>query len=121
MAERRIKAAYHTTGPFKEMVTYMKCSMSKDTKSLMQEEVSEEKETYHVRFPMGHSIRVGKKELVRLGFHIKPRMIDLDSGDVVDIGGDPYDFGSDPYRDADIALIEDGEAGKGGKRKQPTL
>ena len=118
MAQRRIKAAYHSTGPHREMVTYTKCTIDKETKSLQQEEVTEEKEVYHVRFPGGHSIRVGKKELVRLGFHIKPRMIDLDTGDVVDVGGDPYDFGDDPYRDENIALIEEEEKGKG-KTKRP--
>lgn len=108
MAEMKIKAAYHTTGPFKEPVTYTKCWMDKTEKSLQQEVVTEEMDVYHVRFPMGHSIRITDfKELKRLGYHIKPRMVDLNTGDVVDAGGDPYDFGSDPFRDADVVVMDD--------------
>jgi hypothetical protein len=47
---------------------------------------------YMVYFPQGHSIRVDKENLVRLGYHLKPRMIDMNTGDVIDFGGDPYDF-----------------------------
>jgi len=107
MAERVLKAAYKVRGPFTEPVTYNKCTMDKETKSLQQEVVTEEKEVYYVHFPMGHSIRVGFAELKRLGYHIKPRIVDMETGDVVDAGGDPYDFGNDPMRDVDIALIPD--------------
>lgn len=118
--QRRLKAAYHTRGPFNEPVTYNKCEMreKKDAngklvaRELHQERVTEEKEVYYVHFPQGHSIRVGRVELERLGFHIKPRIVDMDTGDVVDIGGDPYDFGNDPYRDQDIALMEDDKPSK---------
>jgi hypothetical protein len=50
-------------------------------------------ECYYVFFPHGHSIRVTSYDkLVELGYHIKPRIVDMDTGDVVDVGGDPYDF-----------------------------
>lgn len=107
MAERVLKAAYKVRGPFTEPVTYNKCWMDKETKSLQQEEVTEDKEVYYVHFPMGHSIRVGFVELKRLGYHIKPRVVDMETGDVVDAGGDPYEFGNDPLRDESIALVID--------------
>ena len=103
MAERRIKARYKTTGPHKEMVTYQKCWMDEELKSLQQETVTEELETYMVYFPQGHSIRIlGRKALEASGFHLKPRMVDMETGDVVDVGGDPYDFA-----EADIMIRDD--------------
>lgn len=92
MADRKIKARYRVTGPRTEMVSYQKCSID-DTGSLQQETVTEEMETFMVSFPQGHSIRVlGMKALKELGYHLKPRMVDMESGDVIDVGGDPYDF-----------------------------
>jgi len=92
MAQRNLKARYHVTGPKREMVTYEKCTMNED-KNLVRETVTEEKDCYHVRFPQGHSIRVTSYDrLKELGYHIRPRMVDMDTGDVVDLGGDPYDF-----------------------------
>ena len=93
MAQRRIKAAYRTVGPRKVTVHVNKCIMDKETKSLEQKMVEEVKEMYMVYFPRGHSIRVDYAELKRLGYHLRPRMVDIDTGDVVDVGGDPYDFG----------------------------
>lgn len=107
MAERVLKAAYKVRGPFTEPVTYNKCTMDKETKSLQQEVVTEDKEVFFVHFPMGHSIRVGFAELKRLGYHIKPRVVDMETGDIVDAGGDPYDFGNDPMRDVDVNLLAD--------------
>jgi hypothetical protein len=72
-----------------------RASIDKETKSLQQEPVVVEKDMYMVYFPQGHSIRVDRKELERLGFHLKPRLVDLETGDLVDPGGDPYDFGGD--------------------------
>lgn len=113
--QRVLKARYHVRGPFTEDVTYKKCYMD-DTKSMQHEMVTEPKEVFHVSFPQGHSIRVvGRKELVRLGLHIKPRIVDMATGDVVDVGGDPYDFGNDPFRDEDMVLVEDEE----GKTPKP--
>lgn len=48
-----------------------------------------------VYFPQGHSIRVERDELVRLKYHLKPRLVDMETGDVIDRGGDPYDFMTD--------------------------
>lgn len=107
---RRLKARFHVTGPFQEEVTYKKCWMDKELKSLQSEEVTEMKETFHVRFPQGHSIRVvGRDRLVALGLNIRPRVVDMDTGDVVDIGGNPFDFDDpkgDPLRDAAVDVVE---------------
>ena len=97
---RRIKAAYKVSPPTKEKVTYRKYRMDKKTNRLEYDEVTEDMECYRVQFPQGHSIRVtSKAKLEQLGLHIRPRMVDLDTGDVVDVGGDPYDFGNDPITD----------------------
>jgi hypothetical protein len=79
--------------------------MDKETKSLQQKKEWVEKTMYMVYFPMGHSIRVDRDELVRLGYHIKPRLVDMLTGDVVDTGGDPYDLAD--TGDADIELFEE--------------
>jgi len=74
--------------------------MDDDTKSLQQETVTEKRDCYMVYFPQGHSIRVTSfEELKRMGYHLKPRMVDMETGDVIDIGGDPYDFANNPQGD----------------------
>jgi len=102
MAKRRLKARYQTMEPKKVKVLVNKCHMDED-KNLIQEQVYEEKIMYVVRLPQGHSIRIDRKELERLGFHLKPKLIDMDTGDVVDLGGDPYDFG--PEEDIDYETV----------------
>lgn len=105
---RVLKARYHVRGPFIEPVTYKKCSMDPVLKSLVSEEVTEDLECFHVRFPQGHSLRVvGRERLVELKLHLKPRIVDMATGDVVEVGGDPYEFGNDPFRDEEMFLVED--------------
>lgn len=91
--KRRVKARYRTVGPTKVTQEYTKAWIDEETKSLQQETATREIEMYTVYLPQGHSIRVGYPELVRLGFHMRPRLVDMDTGDVVELGGDPYDFG----------------------------
>lgn len=97
MAEqRKIRARYAVKGPRTEKVTFTKASMNAETKSMELEEVTEDRECYMVYFPQGHSIRVTSFEaLKQMGYHLKPRMVDMETGDVVDVGGDPYDFVND--------------------------
>ena len=105
-----LKAKYKTVGPKKEKVTYNKYSMveSNGKKMLQSKEVTEEKDCYYVYFPQGHSIRItDKEELVRMGYHLKPRIVDMETGDVVDRGGDPYDFGADNHADVIVEDLED--------------
>ena len=102
MAEQKIKARYRVTGPKREVVSQNMCIID-DTGSMIQKIVSTEMDTYMVFFPQGHSIRVlGFDALKALGFHLKPRMVDMNTGDVVDVGGDPYDFS-----DATSVSLED--------------
>lgn len=112
MPQRRIKAAYRTVGPKVELVTYEKCSMD-DTKSLQREQVTEKMNTWMVYLPNGNSVRfcgdAGFTEMKRLGLHLKPRMIDMDTGDVVDTGGDPYDFGTSEETSGDEIILDDSE------------
>jgi len=86
--------------------------MDEDTKSLQQEVRTEERDCYMVYFPQGHSIRVTSFEALKeMGYHLKPRMVDMETGDVIDIGGDPYDFANNPQGETDInVLVEDEEA-----------
>lgn len=89
----KIRARYAVKGPKKETVTFTRCSINPETKSLEQEQVSEERDCYMVLFPQGHSIRVTSyDQLKEMGYHLKPRMVDMETGDVIDAGGDPYDF-----------------------------
>ncbi len=94
-AVRKVKARYRVVGPKKVEVWVNQASMDEATKSLVQKPTKVTKEMYHVYFPAGHSIRVEKDELVRLGFHKKPRLVDMETGETVDFGGDPYDFMND--------------------------
>lgn len=101
----KLKARYKTVGPKKVRVQVTQAKMVDG--SLIQEKVWTDKEMYMVYFPMGHSIRVDRTELVRLGFHKKPRLIDLETGDVIDIGGDPYDL--ENTGDVDVELFEEAD------------
>lgn len=104
-SKMKLRARYKTVGPKKVQVQVNKASIDPTTKSLQQKKVVEEKEMYMVYFPQGHSIRVDKAELVRLGYHIKPRLVDMNTGDVVDLGGDPYDL--EDTGDVDVELFEE--------------
>lgn len=97
--QRNIKARYHTRYLGKQSVTYNQCKMIKpegaEHPQLEVEKVTEDKDCWMISFPQGHSIRVtDRRELERMGYHLKPRMVDMNTGDVVDMGGDPYDFAS---------------------------
>lgn len=112
MAQRNIKARYHTRYLGKQPVSYRKCSMVKgegaESPSLEIEDVTEEKDCWLISFPQGHSIRLtSQKELERMGYHLRPRMVDMETGDVVNIGGDPYDFANN--NDANVIVMEDEE------------
>lgn len=118
MAQRNIKARYAVSGPRKEKVTYEKCGMDED-KNMTRETVTEEMDCYLVRFPQGHSIRVTSYEkLKELGYHVKPRMVDMETGDVVDIGGDPYDFSTGV--DNNHIIVDDDLEGGTNRRKVKT-
>jgi hypothetical protein len=114
--KRNWKARYRTVGPKREMVSFTRCFLD-ENKALQQEPASEEKECYYVFFPHGHSIRVTSREaLVELGYHLKPRIVDMDTGDVIDVGGDPYDFGSGDSTE-DVILADDDIEAKPTKRR----
>ena len=96
LPKRRIKAKYRTMRPQKVKVLVTKAQMVKQegTDSYSMELVSEvvEKEMFTVFFPQDHSIRVERPELIRMGLHRRPRLVDMETGETVDFGGDPYDF-----------------------------
>lgn len=102
----KIRARYKVVGPKTVMVMENRSYMDKETKSLQQEVVEVEKKTWMVYFPQGHSIRVDEKELRRQNFHLKPRLVDMNTGDVLDTGGDEYDLGQQ-IEDYEVQLVED--------------
>lgn len=106
LAQRRLKARYRTVGPKMVDLEYTHCHID-ESGSLVQEQKVRRAKTWMVYMPAGHSIRVEEAELKRLGFHLKPRVIDLDTGDVVDLGGDPYDMGQDIEDDEEILGSDD--------------
>lgn len=121
----KIRARYAVKGPKKEKVTYTKCTMNPETKSLEMEQVTEEMNCFMVMFPQGHSIRVTSFEkLKEMGYHLKPRMVDMETGDIIDIGGDPYDFANNLQDQHDVVIEDDDDnAGlvintKSGKTKE---
>lgn len=123
MPERNIKAKYHTRYLGKQPVTFKKCSMVKaegsETPQLETETVTEEKDCWLVSFPQGHSIRVtDKKELERMGYHLRPRMVDMETGDVVNIGGDPYDFAKS--NDDEVIVMDDEDLAPSKRTKAAT-
>ena len=119
MAQRNIKARYHVRALGKQPVTFNKCSVDSDNNVVMQE-VTEEQDCYMVLFPQGHSIRVTSFErLKEMGYHLRPRMVDMETGDTVNIGGDPYDFAQQD-EGANIVLADDDELNLGGRRKTRT-
>lgn len=95
--QRKVIARYHTHGPVTEKVTHQKFRVEKDAETkvsrLVAEEITEELECYYVNFPKGHSIRfTSLAKLKEHGFDKKPRLIDSETGDVIDVGGEDYDF-----------------------------
>lgn len=106
MAEQtKIRARYAVKGPKKEKVTYTAARIDENG-ALQMEEKTEEMDCYMVHFPQGHSIRVTSYEkLKEMGYHLKPRMVDMNTGDLIDSGGDPYDFAN--MTDIDVVVDED--------------
>lgn len=108
MAKPKIRARYAVKALGKQDVTYNKCWMDPEEKSLQMERVTEKFDCYMVYFPQGHSIRVvGFEKLKELGYDKKPRMVDMNTGDIVDVGGDPYDFANNPHDLDDVVLDDD--------------
>lgn len=101
----KLRARYKTVGPKKVKVEVNRASVDPETKSLQQKKEWIEKDMYMVYFPQGHSIRVERDELIRMGYHIKPRLVDMNTGDVVDLGGDEYDLSD--TGDADVELFDE--------------
>ncbi len=110
---RRVKAKYRTVGPKLVNRIVNLCSLDPETKSLQQVPTEVEELMWTVYFPQGHSIRVTKQELMFHGLHIRPKLVDMDTGEVVEWGGDPYDFMNDAEaveaeeHKFDVTLTED--------------
>ncbi len=111
---RRVKARFAVRGPLVEMVSQNRAKMD-ELGSLQQEIVKEEMKVWYVAVPSGSANGVptitrfcgeaGLKEMERMGYTKKPRMIDLDTGDVLDIGGEDYDFSA--IIDEQVEVVDD--------------
>ena len=107
MAQPKVRARYKVVGP--KVVKRMKNFSFMDKSGSLQQELREvEEKTWMVYFPMGHSIRVNERELRRHNFHLKPRLVDMNTGDILDLGGDEYDLEQN-IEDRDIELVPDDE------------
>jgi hypothetical protein len=99
MSKPKIRARYAVKplGVVERVVT--KAIIDKETKAMDTKRVRVSEEMFMVFFPQGHSTRMTKKELMSHNLHLKPRMVDMNTGDIVDVGGDPYDFANMPIVD----------------------
>jgi hypothetical protein len=108
---RKIKAPYQTIPLGEQEVEFVKASKNVKTGEFKTEKIKEKHPCWLVKFPMGHSVRFvgerGRKDLERLGYHKKPRLIDMETGDVVDIGGDPYDMDGGADDNSTIVLSDE--------------
>jgi hypothetical protein len=105
MLKPKLRARYKVVGPKKVKRVVNKAFMD-DTKSLQQKKVVVEEERYTVYFPQGHSLTLTKEGLIEQGLHVRPRIVDMNTGDVLEAGGDPYDFG-EPIKDFEVELSDD--------------
>jgi hypothetical protein len=106
MLRPKIRARYKVVGPKTVKRWKNTCFMDDQTKSLQQKKVLVEESRYMVYFPQGHSISLTKEGLIEHGLHRKPRLVDMNTGDVIDTGGDFYDF-DNPIEDHDVLLADD--------------
>lgn len=108
MAERNLKARYqvHALGKTKHIVNK---AVMDSTGSMQTTPTEVTEELFMVYLPQGHSIRINRKELERQGFHLKPRVVDMDTGDVVELGGDVYDFASAIEPNPKVKIKQDEE------------
>lgn len=106
MAQPKVRARYKVVGP--KLVKRTLNFSRMEGGNLIQEPKEVEEKMWMVFFPQGHSIRVNEKNLRLHGFHLKPRLVDMNTGDVLDFGGDEYDLAQD-IPDRDVELVEDDE------------
>jgi hypothetical protein len=105
MAKIRARYMVKPLGLTKRLVT--KATIDKETKSMDTKVVEVEEPMFMVLFPQGHSVRMNLKELKAQGLDKRPRMVDMDTGDVIDTGGDPFDFENMPNEPDVIAEDDD--------------
>lgn len=107
MPQPKVRARYKVVGP--KMVTRLKTVYyMDDNKSLQSKEEEVTEKLWMVYFPQGHSIQVDETNLRLNKLHLKPRLVDMNTGDVLETGGDPYDLAED-IPDRDLELVEDDE------------
>lgn len=102
----KIRARYKVVGPKMVTRTVTKATIDKETKSMNTSQVEITEKMWMVFFPQGHSTRMNEKELRFHNLHIKPRLVDMETGDILETGGDPYDLSED-IADRDIVLLDE--------------
>lgn len=117
---------YKATGKFKTLKDGSKKSITRIEPSEVMEDAG-----FLVKFPNGHSIRISdEKELQRLGFHLEPGLVSLETGDVLLpnyekivsqmetlslLGGGFVPEGNVKAEQATLVNLADGDIKKGGK------
>jgi hypothetical protein len=108
LQQPKLRARYQVVGPKEVRRRVNKAFMDKETKSLQQKEEVVVEKRWMVYFPQGHSISLDLNGLKEHGFDKKPRLVDMNTGDVVDVGGDPYDFSQEIVRQ-DVHIVDDSQ------------
>jgi hypothetical protein len=109
MAKQKIRAAYQIRDLGIQEVRQMVYDYVDNR--LVSNEVTIQEHCFMAYFPQGHSIRLVGIDALRNtkhnheGLHMKPRMIDMNTGDVVDVGGDPYDFANDSDDQFELGIM----------------
>jgi hypothetical protein len=103
----KIRARYKVVGPKDVTRIVTKAFIDPNTKAMNTKRVEVTEPMWTVFFPQGHSIRVNQAELRYHNLHRKPRLQDLATGDIIDVGGDEYDLDK-AIEDFD-ALLENDE------------
>ena len=88
----KIRARYKVVGPKTVTRQVTKASIDPVTKAMTTQVVDVTEPMWTVFFPQGHSTRMNEKELRYHNLHIAPRLQDLATGDILDVGGQEYDL-----------------------------
>lgn len=107
MSKPKIRARYKVVGP--KMVTRTKkIAFMDESKSLQYRDQEVNEKVWMVYFPQGHSTQMDEANLRLNNLHLKPKLVDMETGDVLETGGDAYDL-EQPIADRDLELVEDDE------------
>jgi hypothetical protein len=106
MTQSKIRARYKVVGPKTVTRIVTKAYIDPVSKAMNTKRTEVTEPMWTVFFPQGHSTRMNEKELRYHNLHRKPRLQDLATGDIIDMGGDEYDLDK-AIEDFDAVLEHD--------------